>query len=274
MPSGTINVIENFYMPELNRYRTLRIYLPPNYNESNRNYPVIYMHDAQNLFNVETSSFGTIWDTATTLDKLYNENPDNAYIVVGIDNGSNYRYLEYCPWHSEIGGEYLPHAKATGMLGGEGFKYADFIVNTLKPFIDTNYRTLKDRDNTTICGSSMGGLISICAGIKYQEVFSKIVAFSSALYFAEDEIKNFIISEGKRETMRIYMDVGTNETSNANNPDFPQIYLNCNNNIYQTLKSVGFTHDELTYEIFEGDIHNESCWGKRFPGMMDWVFSL
>ena len=273
MKKGTIHVIENFYMPELNRYRTIRIYLPPDYNEGDRHYPVIYMHDAQNLFTLETSSFGTIWDTAATLDNLYNENPEKAYIVVGIDNDCNYRYSEYCPWYSEIGGEYLPHAKTTGMLGGEGFRYIDFIVNTLKPFIDTLYKTLKDRENTAICGSSMGGLISMCTGIKYQEVFSKIAAFSSAMYFAEEEVKNFIIKEGKRESMRIYMDVGTEETSNPNNPDFPQIYLSCNNNVYLTLKDVGFTFEEVKYKIAEGDIHNEACWRKRFPGMMNWLFS-
>ncbi|GFZ33627.1 hypothetical protein CSC2_41530 [Clostridium zeae] len=274
MKKGTIHVIENFYMPELDRYRTIRIYLPPHYNESGRHYPVIYMHDAQNLFTVATSSFGTIWDTAVTLDKLYNENPEKAYIVVGIDNGCNYRYSEYCPWYSEVGGEYLPHAKASGMLGGEGFKYIDFIVNTLKPFIDTTYKTLKDRENTAICGSSMGGLISMCAGIKYQDVFSKIAAFSSAMYFAEEEVKNFIISEGKRETMRIYMDVGTDETSNPNNPYFPQVYLSCNSNVYLTLKDVGFNSKDVKYEIAEGDIHNEACWCKRFPDMMNWLFTI
>lgn len=273
MKKGTIQVIKSFYMPELNRYRTIRIYLPPNYNEMDRHYPVIYMQDAQNLFTVETSSFGTIWDISSTLDNIYNENPEKAYIVVGVDNGCSYRYAEYCPWYSEIGGEYLPHAKTTGMLGGEGFKYIDFIVNTLKPFIDTTYKTLKDRDNTAVSGSSMGGLISMCAGIKYQEVFSKIAAFSSAMYFAEEDVRNFIVNSGKRKDMRIYMDVGTEETSNPNNPDFPQIYLSCNNNAYLTLKDVGFTFEEINYEIAEGDIHNESCWRKRFPGMMNWLFN-
>ena len=84
--------IDNFHLLELNRRRTIRIYLPPDYNETNRHYPVIYMHDGQNLFEKETSSFGSIWDVRHLLDDLYHHDERHAYIVVGIDNGGLYRF--------------------------------------------------------------------------------------------------------------------------------------------------------------------------------------
>lgn len=265
-----IKTIHDFKMTPLDRMRTLRIYLPPHYEESERRYPVIYMHDAQNLFDKRTSSFGSIWDVATLLDERYEQDSNEAYIVVGIDNGCELRYDEYCPWNSEIGGIYLPHAKTTGYPGGHGFEYSDFLATTLKPYIDQHYRTLIEREQTAIIGSSMGGLISICAAMRHQDVFSKIGALSSAFYFAEDKLKEFILEIGQKQKMKIYLDVGTNETSNLDNPDFPSVYRECNQHIYQTLKTVGFT--DIKFEIIEGATHCEEAWKERFPHLISWLF--
>lgn len=265
-----IKTIHEFKMTPLDRTRTLRIYLPPHYEESERRYPVLYMQDAQNLFDKNTSSFGTIWDVATLLDERYKQDSNEAYIVVGIDNGCKLRYDEYSPWNSEIGGVYLPHAKATGCLGGHGFEYTDFLANTLKPYIDKHYRTLVEREHTAIIGSSMGGLISICAGLRHQETFSKIGALSSAFYFAEDKLTEFILEIGQKQEMKIYLDVGTAETSNLDNPDFPSVYINCNQRIYQTLKTAGFTN--INFEIIEGATHSEEAWKERFLPLVSWLF--
>lgn len=267
---GKVEVINDFYMPELDRYRTLRIYLPPNYDESDTRYPVLYMHDAQNLFHKETSTFGEIWDVKNALDEIY-EKYKVSIIVVGIDNGEEFRYAEYSPWNSKIGGEYLPHAKATGNLGGDGFKYLEFLVNTLKPYIDSNYKTLKGRENTGICGSSMGGLISICGGIKYQDTFSKIAAFSSAIYFCEEKFMKFLEDTGKNKNMKIYLDVGTDETSDKENKDFPKIYMDCNERTRDKLKEIGFDK-ELYYLLDKGGRHSEVSWRKRFPKMIEFLF--
>lgn len=270
--NSRIEIIENFYMPELERYRTLRIYLPPNYSSKEKNYPVIYMHDGQNLFNKETASFNMAWEIGSILDEIYKEDNSKAFIVVGIDNSKDYRYNEYSPWESEIGGIYLPHAKATGNIGGEGFKYGDFICNTLKPYIDENYRTLGDRENTAICGSSMGGLISICVGIKHQEIFGKIGALSSAIYFCNEEVRELILKEGKREEVKTYLSVGTEETSDVNRKDFSEIYIQSTNNVYHYLREAGFSKEEVIKEIFENDKHNEKAWEKRFPNVIKYLF--
>lgn len=272
MKKGTIEIIENFIMPELNRKRTIRIYLPPEYEESKERYPVLYMHDGQNLFDACTAAFGVSWEASGTVDRLYNEENFKGVIIVGVDNGGEVRCSEYSPWDNEEVKKLLWRLKDSPYVGGEGFQYTDFLVNTLKPFIDKNYRTLSDRENTAISGSSMGGFISLAGGLKYQEVFSKIAAFSSAIWFSEDELIKFIETTGKLKDMKIYMDIGTNETSNSELNEFPDIYVNGNKRTYETLRKIGFRDDEVKFVIDEGAIHNEVEWARRFPAMLMWIF--
>ena len=266
MPNGQINIIENFFMPELKRDRNIRIYTPPNYDK-NKKYPVLYMHDAQNLFDVKTSSFGMSWDVSKTIDNLCNQKNIDGIIVVGIDNHPKMRLTEYSPW------ENLEMAKliSRDYYGGEGFEYIDFIVNTLKPFIDNNYSTLPDKNHTYIGGSSMGGFISIIAGLKYQNVFSKVLAFSSAIFFAPEKINNFIKNSTLKEDLKIYMDIGTNETSNKDLKEFPQIYIDTNREAIKSLESIGFDNSNLIFNIIEDAQHNELAWAKRFPDALNWL---
>lgn len=154
--TATKNVIileKTLTIPKLNRQRRLRIYLPENYQLSKQHYPVLYMHDAQNLFDDKTAYAGE-WGIDETLNRLAAEN-GLSLIVVGIDNGLELRMNELSPWPNQ---EY-------GVAEGE--QYMDFIVNEVKPFIDKSYRTLTDKNNTAIMGSSMGGLISHYAIFEY-----------------------------------------------------------------------------------------------------------
>lgn len=272
MKSGTVRVIENFPMKKLKRLRSLRIYLPPDYERNNSRYPVIYMQDGQNLFDETTAAYGMIWDIQQTLDKLYNEGKINGIIVVGIDNDPGLRFLEYSPWDNADMQEAMPYIALTNLPGGGGFAYIDYIVNELKPYIDENFRTLKEREFTAIGGSSMGAFIALAAGIKYQHVFSKVAALSSASFFAEKELKSLIEKTGKKLPMKIYMDVGTKETSNPEVSDFPQIYMESNKEIYKTFKKIGLKDDEIKFEVIEGAIHNEVEWAKRFPEVITWLF--
>lgn len=272
MKKGTVHIIEDFLMPQLNRKRNLRIYLPPEYENSKDKYPVIYMHDAQNLFDVSTAAYGMIWDAANIADRLYNEEKIKGIIIVGIDNDSSVRYNEYSPWRNEEISNLLYGLKESTNKGGQGFEYIDFIVDTLKPYIDSNYKTLPDRGNTAIGGSSMGGYISLCAGIKYQNIFSKVAALSSAIWFSEEDIKKFIEITGKRDDMKIYMDIGTQETSNRDIHEFPQIYLNSNKNTYEVLKKVGFDDREVKFIVLEGAVHSEMEWALRLPEALEWLF--
>ena len=171
-----VRVIDTaFFIPQLNRKRRVWIYLPLSYNSSTKKYPVLYMHDGQNVFD-DATSFSGEWGVDEALDTLglkYKE-----CIVVGIDNGGDKRLNEYCPYDFNLGGIAANNRSNVG----EGGKYVDFLAKTLKPYIDKKYRTLKDSKNTFMAGSSMGGLISMYALLKYPKVFGGAGVFSPAFW--------------------------------------------------------------------------------------------
>src|SRR5688572_7394439 len=156
---------EAFYMPQLQRSRRIWLYLPPEYSASGKSYPVIYMHDGQNLFDATTAFGGAEWGIDETLNTV-----KNKCIIVGIDNGGAKRINEYNFYDNEQHG------------AGEGRAYVSFIVDTLKPYIDKTYRTLADRDHTFTAGSSLGGLISFYAAMWYPQVFGGGGIFSPAFW--------------------------------------------------------------------------------------------
>ena len=164
--SKNVQILDTaFLIPQLNRTRRIWIYLPPDYNyNTDKRYSVLYMQDGQNLFDDATSYAGE-WGVDEFMDSL----KYGQCIVVGIDNGGDKRMTEYNPYDNKKFGK------------GEGKKYIDFLVKTLKPFIDKNYRTLPGIQNTGIAGSSMGGLISLYAILQYPKVFGWQV-YSLLLY--------------------------------------------------------------------------------------------
>jgi alpha-glucosidase len=158
-----------FNIPQLNSKRKIWVYLPRDYENNNKRYPVLYMHDGQNLFDEYTGNFGE-WGVDEALDSLIKTGAP-ACIVVGINNGPN-RINEYNPYNTDRFGK------------GEGDNYLQFIVNNLKPYIDKHYKTLSQKENTIIAGSSMGGLISYYAVAKYPSVFGKAGVFSPSFWIA------------------------------------------------------------------------------------------
>ncbi len=240
----------SFYMPELNRYRKIWIYLPDDYSmATSKYYPVIYMQDGQNLFD-DSTSFSGEWEVDET---LHNLQMDGNYgcIVIGIENGGIDRINEYSPYFNPSYG------------GGQGDEYCDFIVNTLKPYVDSHYRTLSTRDFTAVAGSSMGGLISFYAGMKYQDVFSKIGVFSPSLWF-DDSLYTFVSDHGKQQTMRVYFVAGRNESSGM----VPDI-----KSMYNTMAAEGFTAEEMDTVIKNDGQHAEWFWAREFQGCFLWLFA-
>ena len=239
---------DSFYMSELNRYRRVWIYLPPNYATTTFPYPVLYMHDGQNVFDALTSFVGE-WEVDETLNGLHAEG-DTGIIVVAIDNGQNLRLEEYTPWPNPNYG------------GGGGAAYVRFIVNELKPYIDANYRTLPNRENTGIMGSSLGGLISTYAGIQFQEVFSKVGTFSPSYWFSS-QAYDHVSAIGKQEDMRIYQLGGTLEGNTL-----IENMLAMEN----TLHATGFGPEEvLSVEKSDGE-HSEWFWAREFAAAYLWLF--
>ncbi len=197
--SANVRVIDTaFFMPQLNRYRRIWIYLPASYDKvKTKSYPVLYMHDGQNLFNEQTAPFGE-WGVDECLDTLETK-INREWIVVGIDNGGDKRMNEYNPYDNERFGK------------GEGAAYMEFLVKTLKPFIDKNYRTLKGPKQTGIAGSSMGGLISMYAVMKYPEVFGIAGIFSPAFWVAPDMYKDLADKIWQVNFPRFYFYAGEKE---------------------------------------------------------------
>lgn len=170
--SPQVKIIDTaFNMPNLNRSRRIWLYLPKSYASSNKTYPVLYMHDGQNLFNEQTALYGE-WGIDECLDSLQKSSGKEC-IVVGIDHGGEKRLTEYTPYD-------LTDKK--NIKDGEGKLYLDFIANTLKPFIDKKYRTKKDQANTYIAGSSLGGLISFYGLINHSNIFGGAGVFSPAFW--------------------------------------------------------------------------------------------
>lgn len=240
---------EDFYMPQLDRYRRIWMYLPPDYDVSTNDYKVLYMHDGQNVFDLATSFAGE-WEVDETLNTLFDEG-DEGCIVVAIDNGGGERLNEYSPWAIPLYG-----------VEGLGEYYIDFIVETLKPYIDANYRTKPEREFTGIMGSSMGGLISTYAGVEHRETFSRVGSFSPA-YWITDSCYIHVEETAHDAAMRIYsiggelegisMTAGLEEMDNA-------------------LQSAGYTSDEYLTVIHPDGQHSEWYWAREFKDAYLWMW--
>lgn len=238
---------EEFYMPQLDRTRRIWIYFPPDYEENDRSYPILYMHDGQNLFD-QITSFAGEWEVDETLNELASEGYQ-VPIVVGIDNGGAYRIDELTPWfNAEYG-------------GGQGDEYMAFIVETLKPHIDATYRTLPGRENTGIMGSSLGGLISTYGTVKYQDVFSKSGPFSPAYWINNDSIWDFISLNGMQEEIRFYQNIGELE---------PATSVEMMHQMEDSLRAVGFSN--VISKVISGGEHNEQTWRDDFRNAYLWLF--
>jgi len=242
-----------------NRERTIRVYLPSNYDSSHQHYPVLYMHDGQYLFRDEDTKRGGSWRIEDYLDKSGSE-----VIIVGIDcAGGLLRIEEYGPWENYFIRERIDGVKGT--VGGKGELYVDYIVNELKQIIDEKYRTIKD--DAAMAGSSMGGLITLFAACKYPNVFNKIACMSSAFWFNEEKLKQCIESSDLHLIEKVYVDIGTNEDTGRMSSE---AYLQCNQWVNSLL-----THkvSNLKYSVIENGVHTGKAWGERFPAILEYLYN-
>lgn len=238
-----------FLIDGLDRQRTIRLYLPPDYTESTDSYPVLYMHDGQNLFDA-TSSYAGEWGVDETLDGLA-QAAKLKLIVVGIDNGGEYRMNELSPWPNKRFGE------------AQGKQYMDFIVDVVKPYIDTNYRTKTDRANTAIMGSSMGALISHYAIHAYPQVFSKAGLFSPS-YWYSDSVFDYTQEHKVALDARLYVMFGDEEGDGM---------IVDTGKMQRQLLSQGHPRERMVFKRVAGGEHNEALWRQEFAEAVQWLFS-
>lgn len=227
--------------------RDIIVWLPPSYDSLNsKRYPVLYMHDGQNIIDPKTSAFGVDWGMDETADSLISENLIDEIIIVGINN-TYLRSEEYS--NSEI-----------------GYNYLKFIVNELKPFIDNTYSTLPDKKNTATAGSSMGGLISFMAAWEYPEIFSKAACLSPAFKINQfDYVKIVKQYSGEFKYLKIYIDNGGLDLEQDLQPGIDEMLVE--------LKLIGFREGEnLLWIKDEVAEHNELAWSKRVPIFLKYFF--
>ena len=242
-------ISEKFEIPQLKTTRRIWIYLPKDYETSHKKYEVMYLQDAQNLFDDATSYAGE-WQVDETLNKIF-EKTGKSLIVVGIDNGGEKRIEELSPYKNAKYG------------GGNGDNYVKFIVETLKPFIDKNYRTKPQRKYTTIGGSSLGSLISVYAAVKYSETFGKVLAFSSAFWFNAKDLNEFISSSKVNlKQQKYYFIQGKHEDEDMEEQT---------NRVIENLKSKNVKPKNIFLKIDEDGKHNEMYWRREFEGAVLWL---
>jgi predicted alpha/beta superfamily hydrolase len=248
--NGNIKVLKNFTMNSLQRERNIWIYLPPSYDSSDKRFPVFYMQDGQSIF----KSDNTEWMVDETLQEFVKTKTTDEIIVVGIESDSATRFDEYAPWKNPVGD------------GGEGDKYVDFIVKELKPYIDANFKTLNGREHTGIAGGSMGGYISLYAAIKYQDVFSKVLAFSPIFGFNKSPYIEFINKVGIKEDIQIYLDAGEKEE------EFPLADKDVKE-MGELLVNAGMKEQKLKLVIDPNGTHRKESWQTRFPEAFKWIMN-
>jgi predicted alpha/beta superfamily hydrolase len=239
--------IHSIYMPQFDRERTVRVLLPKDYGNTNRSYPVLYMQDGQNLFDPETAFGGRDWQIPNT---LFKQPLRRQAIIVGIDNGEEFRLNEYAPYENKKEGG-----------GGEADLYCQFITDTLKPFIDDNYRTLTDRENTGIAGSSMGGLCAYYAGLAYSNVFGKVGVLSPSIWFNPSVVE---LAERDPSVKSRFFVVGSKTEMRSMEKTLEKIYY--------AFKSGGFSDDQIQVAVRDRGKHNEIFWKLEFKKMFEYLF--
>lgn len=235
--TGKVDYYKNFEINGL-KPRNIFVWLPPEYEkDTKKRYPVFYMHDGQNLIDPRTSNTFHDWRVDEVADSLIRLNEIEPFILVGINNTDD-RAIEYD--NTELGKLYLK-----------------LLVEKIKPFVDQNYRTLKDKYNTAVGGSSMGGLISLICAWEYPEIFSKVACFSPAFRINSIDyvrvVKNY---NGQKKELIIYIDNGGKGLETLLQPGI--------DSMIDALTKKGFEENkDLFVYIDEQAEHNEEAWAKR-----------
>lgn len=246
-----VSVLPNrFTIPGLERPRTVRLYLPPSYAQGMRRYPVIYMHDAQNLFDEATAPFGE-WGVDETLDAIAAQQGFEA-IVVGVDHGNAHRTTELNPWdHPRFG-------------RGEGVAYAAFVAEVLRPWVDEHYRTLTGPEHTAIIGSSLGALLSDYAIHRYPAVFGRAAMLSPAYWVADPAVYAYAEQHPLPAGARVWFSVGSHE-GDSTVPDAERMH--------RIMAAQRPEPGAVSYHLVPGGKHHEPAWRAELPRALAFLFA-
>ena len=240
-------ISEQFEIPQLIKTRRIAALLPHDYEESGKHYPVLYLQDGQNLFD-DYAPFGN-WGVDKKLAVMA-ERGIGDIIIISIDHAEKERIDEFTPSHR------------TKLGYGDGKKYVRFLADTLKTYVDKNFRTVPGREHTGIGGSSMGGLISIYAGLMYPEVYGKLMIFSPSLWVMPN-IHFHFLNFNDPQDMEIYLYGGEKESVNM----VPNL-----RRFKEAFEDSGNASFKFKLAVDPRGQHNEARWGEEFPRAAEWLF--
>lgn len=256
--TGDIRTHKSFHSRFLAADRDIIVYLPPGYEqERKKRYPVLYLHDGQNIFDGATSFIpGMEWRVDETAQALIASGEIRPLIIVGVYNAGKERVHEYTPTKD-----------ARAKQGGKADLYGRMLVEELKPFIDSQYRTMRKGSETGLGGSSLGGLVSLYLGLKYPQVFGKLAVVSPSVWWDNRMLVRDVQALQKRPRLRIWMDIGTKEG------DTPANATKDTRALRDALVAKGWKENsDLKYFEAEGAEHNEKAWAERTGMMLKFLF--
>jgi predicted alpha/beta superfamily hydrolase len=251
-----LTTIKRFYSRALDNFRTLRLYLPPSYwLEPERCFPVLYMHDGQNIFGGEYSYSGAGWEIHQVADELIEQQRIEEIVIVGIDNMESERLSEYAHTDGSFEGSSVP---------GKGLLYEKFLLEDIKPFIEANYRVLGDPENIALMGSSMGGLITLNIGLRHPDVFKKLGVLSPSFWWDTDHILETVRQLPKDELpARMWIDMGDAER-NFKRGFFEVVQMFWYRGVVR--------HHQMACWVIPGGVHSEVDWMYRAQGPLLYFF--
>jgi len=256
--TGDFRLHKSFHSRYLSDDRDIIVYLPPGYGLSpNRRFPVIYLHDGQNLFDADTAFLGQEWRADETAEYLIHSGQIEPIIMVGIYNTGPNRIDEYTPTRG-----------AYGNVGGKARLYAAMIIDELKPFIDEEYRTLDEAEHTGMGGSSLGGLVTLYIGLRHPEIFGKLAVISPSVWWRYGTILRMIRDNPAPEPRpKIWLDIGTREGNH------PGRIVRDARLLRDLLCQKGWQPGvDLAYVEDEGAQHSEHAWSARWPLVLRFLF--
>lgn len=239
---------DEFEMPQLNKKRKIWALLPHDYYESSEHYPVLYLQDAQNLFN-DNAAFGN-WEIDKKL-AVMSEYKIGKIIIIAIEHAEADRIKEYNVGKTVLG-------------VGQGKKYIRFVTDTLKPFVDQKYRTRSGRESTGIGGSSMGGLVSVYSGLMYPEVYGKLMIFSPSLWVVPKMDFSGADFDEPSDT-KVYLYAGGEESATMIGH-----LKQFKNNLLKS--AIASDKIKIKLSINDQGKHNETYWSDEFPKAIEWLY--
>ena len=241
------------YLPD---QRNLIVYLPPGYEEApERSFPVLYLHDGQNLFDGRTSFVqGRTWQMREQTDAAIEGGEVEPLVIVGIYNTGDRRLAEYTHEHN------------WQMGGGEADAYGKLLTKELMPWIADKYRVRQDRESTGMGGSSLGGLVSLFLGLRHPEVFGRLALLSPSVWWNHKSILGYLNEHAPQmwERPRVWLDVGDGEGHRT---------LRDVEHLARRLKANGWRPGEtMHFEKVHGGTHDETSWAGRVRPMLRFLF--